>query len=81
MSDVEIRVDGSTVHAEAGATVAAALVSAGIFGFRSSVSATPRGPLCGMGTCYECRVTINGVHHRRACMTVVAPGMDVATRD
>ena len=35
--------------------------------------------MCGMGTCYECRVTIDGVAHRRACLVTVADGMDVTT--
>jgi sarcosine oxidase subunit alpha len=32
-----------------------------------------------MGTCYECRVTIDGVAHRRACLVVVTEGMHVTT--
>ena len=46
-----------------------------------SVSGEPRAPLCGMGTCYECRVTIDGVAHRRACLVTVADGMHVTTAD
>jgi succinate dehydrogenase/fumarate reductase-like Fe-S protein len=38
-----------------------------------------RGPVCGMGVCQECRVTIDGVPHQLACQTVCAPGMDVVT--
>jgi sarcosine oxidase subunit alpha len=34
-----------------------------------------------MGTCYECRVTIDGVAHRRACLVTVAEGMHVTTAD
>jgi len=34
-----------------------------------------------MGTCYECRVTIDGVAHRRACLVTVADGMHVTTAD
>ncbi|MEO5509698.1 MAG: (2Fe-2S)-binding protein [Longimicrobiales bacterium] len=80
MSDVEIRVDGRSVRVETGATVAAALLGDETFAFRTSISGQPRGPLCGMGTCFECRVTINGMPHRRACMTVVATGMEIVTR-
>ena len=63
----------------AGVTVAAALLDLGIAAFRRSVSGEPRHPVCGMGTCYECRVTIDGVAHRRACLVVVAEGMHVTT--
>jgi sarcosine oxidase subunit alpha len=30
-----------------------------------------------MGTCYECRVTIDGVEQQRACLVRVRPGMRV----
>ena len=77
---VEIQVDGARLETEPGITVAAALLNANVLGFRTSVRGESRAPLCGMGVCYECRVTIDGVAHQRACMRVVAPGMRVATR-
>jgi len=61
-------------------TLAAALARADQ-PFRTSVTGEPRAPLCGMGTCYECRVTIDGVAHRRACLVTVADGMHVTTAD
>ena len=76
---VTIHADGRAVPVAAGVTVAAALVDLGVAGFRRSVGGEPRGPLCGMGTCYECRVTIDGVAHRRSCLVVVADGMRVDT--
>lgn len=77
--DVTVRVDGSEVRVRAGSTVATAVLAAGGATFRRSVSGQPRGPLCGMGTCYECRVTVNGRPHVRACMTTCSPGMEVRT--
>ena len=41
-------------------------------------AATARGPLCAMGTCFECRVRVDGVPHVRACLTPVREGMRVA---
>ena len=76
---IEIIVNGTTVPAERGVTVAAALLDAGQFAFRESRSGDARAPLCGMGVCYECRVTVDGVAHQRACMTVVESGMQVST--
>jgi len=35
--------------------------------------------LCGMGICYECRVDIDGVAHRRACLVPVSHGLQVRT--
>lgn len=76
---VQITVNGSTMQVEPDVTVAAALLNAGIWNLRESVQTEPRGPLCGMGICYECRVTINGIEHRRACLRVVEPGMEITT--
>lgn len=82
MSDtVEIIADGRRARVPAGITVAAALLDLGIDVFRRSVTGAPRGPVCGMGVCYECRVTIDGVPHRRACIVPVANGMEIATAD
>jgi len=76
---VTISADGRSVRVPAGVTVAAALLELGVSAFRRSVSGDPRAPLCGMGTCYECRVTIDGLAHRRACLVTVAEGMHVMT--
>ena len=38
--------------------VSAAVAIAGVTAFRRSVTGEPRGPLCGMGICFECRVTV-----------------------
>jgi predicted molibdopterin-dependent oxidoreductase YjgC len=74
-----LTVDARPVRAPGGVSVAAALLSAGVSAFRHSVSGEARAPLCGMGVCYECRVTIDGVPHRRACLVPVAEGMVVRT--
>ncbi len=81
MSDtVTLRVNGNTVSVAAGATVAVAVALAGS-PCRTSVTGEPRGPLCGMGICFECRVSINGKKHCRSCQTICEPGMDVTTND
>ncbi|HEY3579109.1 MAG TPA: 2Fe-2S iron-sulfur cluster-binding protein [Pyrinomonadaceae bacterium] len=59
--------------------VTAAVLEAGTTSFRRSVTGEPRGPLCGMGICFECRVTIDGVAHVRSCQTLCENGMDVRT--
>lgn len=64
-----------------GANLAAALLSVGILTFRTSaISATPRGPFCMMGACYDCRVSIGG-ETVQACMTPVSAGMIVELAD
>jgi thioredoxin reductase len=76
---VVLRVDGRPVSAEDGATVAAAMAGAGLGAFRTSVTGERRGVLCAMGICFECRVSIDGVPHRRACVERARDGMAIAT--
>lgn len=76
---VTVLADGRAVRVAAGVTVATALLDLGVKAFRRSAGGESRGPLCGMGTCYECRVTIDGVAHRRACLVPVAQGMHITT--
>jgi aerobic-type carbon monoxide dehydrogenase small subunit (CoxS/CutS family) len=78
---VLLTVDGMTVDVPAGAMVSAAVAMAGVSAYRRSVSGEPRGPLCGMGICFECRVTIDGRAHCRSCQVVCQPGMEVRTDD
>lgn len=76
---VTLRVDGRSVRVPDGATVAAALFTVGVVALRTSVTGEPRGLLCAMGTCFECRVTIDGAPHQRACLTLCRDGMEVTT--
>lgn len=79
---VTIRVNGRPVKAYTGETLFAALLAAGIRVLRHSIKGqtkTARGGFCGMGVCQECRVTVDGVPDRRACMIAVAGGMEVVT--
>ncbi|MGN6369855.1 MAG: (2Fe-2S)-binding protein [Phycisphaerae bacterium] len=76
---VEFTFNGRRMTAVRGSTVAGALLSNGMMGFRQSVSGEERGPVCGMGTCYECRVTIDGVAHRKGCQVEVVEGMRVVS--
>lgn len=76
---VTLMVDGRAVEAAADSSLASALLAAGVTAFRRSVGGEPRGPVCGMGVCFECRVTVDGVPHRLACQTAPADGMEVRT--
>ena len=81
LEELQIRVDGKQVIIPVGTVVAAAIARAGVIRFRRSVLGQARGPLCGMGICMECRVTINGRSHCRSCQTLCEQGMEVATDD
>jgi len=78
---VAITVDGKSISARAGDTVAAALLAAGIDHCRTTpVSGAPRAPYCLMGVCFDCLVTIDGVGSRQACLVPVREGMAVETQ-
>jgi len=78
LSKVTLTVNGTPVAVPSGATVAVAIALAGQC-CRTSVSGESRGPLCGMGICFECRVLINGKPHCRSCQILCESGMEVRT--
>jgi hypothetical protein len=77
-SELTVRVNGVSVSVPVGATVAVAMVMAGQ-PCRSSVTGEPRGPLCGMGICFECRAVVNGISHSRTCQLLCELDMEVRT--
>lgn len=78
LSQMTVTVNGSSVLAPVGATVAVAVAIAGQ-ACRTSVTGEPRGAFCGMGICYECRVAINGKPHCRGCQVLCEADMEVRT--
>ena len=79
VASIDVVVNGQRMRVADGITVAAALLNSGEPSCRSSVGGEVRGPVCGMGICYECRVTIDGIAHQRACLRVVANEMRIDT--
>jgi predicted molibdopterin-dependent oxidoreductase YjgC len=75
----ELTLDGRALRVADGTSVAAAQGQGGDGCSRTSVSGQRRAPLCGMGICQECRVTIDG-RRRLACQTLCRDGMHVETR-
>jgi len=76
-ADIAFTLNGRPAAAAAGCSVAVAVLVNGVTEFRRSVTGQPRGPVCGMGICYECRVTIDGRPHQKSCQVPLAPGMVV----
>jgi D-hydroxyproline dehydrogenase subunit gamma len=76
---IKLFVNGELVTLAEGSMVSAAVMTAGVTMFRRSVTGERRGPLCGMGICFECRVTINGQAHCRSCQILCENDMDVRT--
>ena len=76
---IQIIIDGRPMTVASGSTVAVAIVLAGL-NCRTSITGEPRGPLCAMGICFECRATVNGFAHSRTCQLLCEPAMDIRTR-
>jgi sarcosine oxidase subunit alpha len=74
----KLTIDGRKLEVPAGTTVAAAIL-ANQSGFRRSVKGDLRGPLCGMGVCFECRATINRRSQQRTCQILCEDGMAINT--
>lgn len=74
---VSVTVNGAQVDATEDMTALVAILLSGTTTLRRSVSGERRGALCGMGVCFECRVTINGEHHCRSCQIRCAQEMDI----
>lgn len=81
LKKVRILVNGEAVVAYKGESVYAALLAAGYRRLRRSKSGEPRGGLCGMGVCFECLVTVDGVPNQRACAIEVADQMEIQLND
>ena len=79
-NNLKIYINGNETPVEPGITVLAALISQGFVALKPSrQNQEPRGAVCGMGVCYECRVDINGIQNVRACMTTVEDDMEIRT--
>lgn len=76
---IHFSVDGQEYAALEGDTIASALYAAGVRAWRRAHASELRGLFCGIGHCFDCLVTVNGVPNIRACQTLVEPGMVILT--
>lgn len=76
---VTVNVNGKPVMLPQGAMLIVALLNAGA-PCRISESGEDRTALCGMGICFECRASVDGVPHQRTCQIVCKDGMKVETQ-
>jgi predicted molibdopterin-dependent oxidoreductase YjgC len=74
---VTLVLDGEPVTAYEGESVAALLLAEGHVATRVTATGAPRGVFCGMGTCFDCLVVVDGVPNTRACTTWVREGLEV----
>jgi hypothetical protein len=78
LSQLTLTVNGRPISVPSGTSVAVAVVIAAQ-ACRKSVTGESRGPLCGMGICFECRASIDGRPHCRSCQVLCETGMEVST--
>jgi D-hydroxyproline dehydrogenase subunit alpha len=69
--------NGQEVEARPGESIGAALAASGVLELRRTRKGTPRGLHCGMGSCFDCIVTVDGRLGVRACLEKPLPGMSV----
>jgi sarcosine oxidase subunit alpha len=75
---VTFTLDGRSIRARPGQSVAGALLAAGVDVLtRSPKYRRPRGIYCAGGYCPNCLVRVDGVPHVRACMTPATEGLPV----
>ena len=79
MATITVFINNHPYACNASTSVAGAITQAThqLGATRQSVQGMPRTMLCGMGICFECRVTINGNAHQLACQTPVEAGMHI----
>lgn len=76
--EVEVTVDGVAVRLPDGEMLAAALLAAGYGALNGSiVQGEPRGPVCLMGSCFQCVAEIDGRPQVRTCREVVRPNLRI----
>lgn len=75
---VAVIVEGRTVFVTAAASVAAAMLAAGLRSLRQTPSeGSARAPYCMMGVCFGCLAEIDGIANRKSCMVTVRQGMKI----
>ena len=75
-----IQVDGESITAYQGETLAAVLLAAGKMAMRMTLKGqSMRGYYCGMGICYECLVELEDGTKVRSCQTLAEPSMNIKT--
>lgn len=72
---VSLTLDGETVLAQAGDTVAATLLAHSGVASRETGKGSPRTAFCMMGVCFDCLIEVDGSPNVQGCMVQVRDGM------
>lgn len=75
---VKIQIDGVSVIAEPGESVAAVLLrQADPWSRLTPITQSRRAPYCMMGVCFECLAEVDGIKSVQTCLLPVCEGMRV----
>lgn len=80
--EITLQVDGETVTARDGETLAAVLLLQGKAAFYTTPTGRNRAPFCNMGSCFECRTQLEFKGRKNwvlACITPAEEGMSITT--
>ena len=79
---IGITVDGGRVTGVDGQSIAGVMLAAGRVAWRTTARGRrPRGVFCGIGVCFDCLVTVNGIRDVRACQRLARDGDVVTIQD
>jgi predicted molibdopterin-dependent oxidoreductase YjgC len=77
---VSFHFNGKELFARRGVSIAAALIDNDERITRTTrINQQPRGIFCGIGICFDCLITVDGLSDQRACLTEITQGMQVET--
>ena len=74
-STARMTLDGETVTAQAGTSVAAAIIAHSGDASRITGKGAARTPFCMMGVCFDCLIEVDGHPNVQSCMITVRDGM------
>jgi hypothetical protein len=81
-AEVQLIFNGERLTARPGQSIAGALLASGHRSWRTTAAGRlPRGLFCGIGVCFDCLVTVNGIRDIRACQRPAAEGDVIETQD
>jgi aerobic-type carbon monoxide dehydrogenase small subunit (CoxS/CutS family) len=79
---ITLSVDGEPIRGLEGQSIAGVLLGSGRLTWRITADGRRgRGVFCGIGVCYDCLITVNGLRDVRACQRIAADGDVLTTQD
>ena len=77
-NQISFTFNGEAFTGLSGQSIAAALLSHGVRELRMTrFNKEPRSIFCGIGICFDCVVTIDGVANQRSCLVAISEGAKI----